>query len=212
MKGPATDMHDSQTDLWVTQAAAGDPEGLRHLFQRHRGRLRRMIAVRLDRRIDPRLDPSDIVQEALVEAAARMKEYARDRKISFYPWLRRIAWQRLVKAHRHHVAAQRRSVAREENRVAALPDDSLELLAGRLLANEPSPSEQMIHAEMQHRVRTALEGLRATDREVLVLRYLEQLSMAEIAEVTEITETTARQRHARALGRLQQALGEPPVK
>src|SRR5260370_26969803 len=98
----------------LDRASCGEVRARQLLLDRHRARLRRMVAVRLDPRLAPRVDPSDLLQESLAEAAARLSEYLRERPMPFYPWLRQIAWDRLVEAHRRHLLARRRSVAREE--------------------------------------------------------------------------------------------------
>ena len=79
------------TDELIAGASRGDDRARQQLLDRHRGRLRRMVAVRLDRRLAPRIDPSDVVQETLGEAAAKLSGYLRDRPLPFYPWLRRLA-------------------------------------------------------------------------------------------------------------------------
>src|SRR5262245_48665655 len=118
------------TEELLRRSAAGDPAARGALLQRHRGRLRRMVAVRLD----PRLDPSDVVQEALAEADRRLDAYARARPLPFYPWLRQLAADCLAEAHRRHLRAARRAVGREEAGAVGLPDASAEELAERLLA------------------------------------------------------------------------------
>src|SRR3954453_2130957 len=101
-------------ELELLRAAAGGGEAAgQRLLARHRGRLRQMVAVYLDHRLSARVDPSDIVQEALADAARGLDGYLRERPLPFYPWLRQFAWQRLLQLRRHHIDAQRRSVARE---------------------------------------------------------------------------------------------------
>src|SRR6516164_5374655 len=109
------------TDALLAQASQGDADAGQRLLARHRDRLKRMVAVRLDRRLLARLDPSDVVQEALAEAARRLPDYLRERPLPFYPWLRQLAADRLVTLHRRHVRAQRRSVRREEPALLPLP-------------------------------------------------------------------------------------------
>src|SRR5205823_426419 len=104
--------HDEVEDL-ILRADGGDGEARQLLLARHRERLRQMIALRLDRRLAARIDPSDIVQEALADADRDLAEYLSSRSMPFYAWLRRFAWDRLVEAHRRHVSAERRSVERE---------------------------------------------------------------------------------------------------
>ena len=111
------------TDELLGLAADGDAAARADLLARHRSRLRRMVAYRLDRRLAARVDPSDVVQEVLAEADRQLDHYLRERPLPFYPWLRRLAWERLVKLHNRHLGAQRRSVRREEPGVLALPDE-----------------------------------------------------------------------------------------
>src|SRR5947209_8300829 len=93
------------TEQLLEQARQGDDRARQQLLARHRARLRRMVAVHLDRSLAPRVDPSDVVQEALTEAARDLDAYLRERPLPFYPWLRRLAWERLVKVRRHHLQA-----------------------------------------------------------------------------------------------------------
>src|SRR5437764_1772282 len=104
--------HEPDTEELLAAAAAGDDRARGRLLERHRGRLKRMVAVRLDRRLAARVDPSDLVQETLAEAAAKLDTYLHARPLPFFPWLRRLAQDRLADAHRHHLRAGRRSVAR----------------------------------------------------------------------------------------------------
>jgi RNA polymerase sigma-70 factor (ECF subfamily) len=121
--------------------------------------------------------------------------------------LRRLAWEHLVKLHERHVLARKRSVLREEPGILALPEDSAVLLAQRLAGTGTSPSHGLVRKELRERVRAALAQLSAADREVLVLRYLEQLSTADIAAVLEVGEGAVKMRHRRALDRLSRLLG-----
>jgi RNA polymerase sigma-70 factor (ECF subfamily) len=192
------------TDELLDRTAAGDRAARSQLLERHRQRLRRMVAVRLDRRLAPRLDASDVVQEALAEAARRLDDYLRDRPMPYYPWLRRLAADRLDKAHRRHTAG-RRDVGREEP--PALPEESAAELADRLSGGDTGPADAAARREQQRRVRTALDGLAAVDREVLALRLLERLSTAETAAVLGVGVAAVKARLSRALQRLRDRLG-----
>ena len=194
------------TDELVRRSARGDDAARQDLLARHRSRLRQMVGVRLDRRLLGRLDPSDVVQEVLAEAHQRLDDYLREPPLPFYPWLRQIAWQRLVKIHQHH-HARKRGVTREGPALPGLPDESVGELAGRLAASGTSPSRHALREELRQRVRGALGRLGERDREVLVLRYLEQLPLAEVAAVLGASVGAVKARHARALLRLQALLG-----
>jgi RNA polymerase sigma-70 factor (ECF subfamily) len=193
-------------DRLIEQARNGDREAQQSLLVQHRDRLRRMVAIRLDPRVASRVDPSDVVQEALVAAAKLLPDYLERKPIPFYPWLRRLAWERLVKLHRQHIGTEKRSVVREA--VLDLPDGSVDVLARVVAGNDTSPSDQALRNELQSRVRQAISRLGDRDREVLILRYLEQLSVLEIAAIVGSTTGAIKVRHLRALERLRGFLGE----
>jgi RNA polymerase sigma-70 factor (ECF subfamily) len=169
-----------------------------------------MVALRIDRRLAARVDPSDVVQDALADAAQNLSDYIKTRPVPFYPWLRHFAWERLLQLHRFHVHAQRRSVDREELRIFDVSDESGAALIEHLINSRSGPSARLLRAELRERVQAALEALEPRDREVLVLRYLEQLSTAEIASVLGISEAAVKARHRRALERLRNRLDIEP--
>jgi RNA polymerase sigma-70 factor (ECF subfamily) len=194
------------TDQLLNRVAQGDASARGPLLERHRTRLRGMIALRLDRRLRARVDPSDVLQESLAEAAAKLDEFVHRRPLPFYPWLRRIAWEKLVQLHRWHLRTGKRSVSREEAGLP-LPDESAAQLADRLASQSSSPSARLRRAELRQRVQSALARLGSRDREVLVLRYLEHLSTREIAAVLGLAESGVKTRQLRALQRLRDLLG-----
>jgi RNA polymerase sigma-70 factor, ECF subfamily len=192
------------------RAVDGDVAAREELVARHRQRLRQMIAVRMDARLGRRLDPSDVVQEVLAHAWKKLDDYLRMRPLPFYPWLRQIAFERLVKLHRHHIGTEKRSLKREEDGGMVLSGASVMALADRLLAKGTGPSSAVIRNEVCLRVREALDRLPERDRELLVMRYLEQLSTQEIAAVLAISEGAVRTRHVRAMERLRVLLEKLP--
>jgi RNA polymerase sigma-70 factor, ECF subfamily len=195
------------TEQLLACVAHGDQAAREHLLERYRPRLRHMIALRFDRRLQARLDPSDVLQETLAEAARRLSDYALHRSLPFYPWLRQLAWERLVQLHRRHIQADKRSVCREQ---VALPlsEESALALANRFVSRGSSPSARLRHSEQRRRVQAILERLSASDREVLVLRYLEHLSTQEMAAILDLTPAGVKTRQLRALQRLRDLLGE----
>ncbi len=192
-----TDAGVSDTDDLIIRALRGDAEAGGRLLDRHRDRLRRMIASRIDRRILGRVDPSDVVQETLAAAARGLPAYLRDRPLPFFAWLRQFARERLAKLHRHHIASRRRSVSREQQPYE-LPDDSVIALTERLATDGTSPSQGMIRDELRRGVRAALDCLSEADRELLLMRHVEQLPMADVAAGLGIGEGAARVRYIRA--------------
>jgi len=103
---------DAETEALISRAAVGDRAAREDLLVRNRERLRQMIMVRMDRRLLPRLDASDVVQEVFAEAFQKMSDYLQRRPLPFYTWLRQLAWERLLKLQQRHIGAQRRSTMR----------------------------------------------------------------------------------------------------
>jgi RNA polymerase sigma-70 factor (ECF subfamily) len=193
-----------ETERMLQQLGTGNEQAFDQLFGKHRSALRRFVALRLDPRLRPRVDPSDVVQETQLEAFRRLPDYLERRPMPFRLWLRKTAYERLLKTHRHHAETARRSVARE----VALPDDSSLLLGQQLQATGPSPSEQLAQRELIRRVRQAVSRLPDMDREILFMRYFEEQSYHDLSCVLEIDPAAARKRYGRALLRLRELLYE----
>lgn len=197
------------SDVDLERAAAGDPAARQELLRRFEDRIKRMVSVRLDPRLAARIDPSDVVQETYLEAWQKMSRYLENRPVAFYPWLRSIAWERLVDLHRAHIRAQKRSVERERRDGMALPEQSATQLVARLAANGTSPSIKLLRKEARSRLAEGLQRLRPADREVLVLRYLEQLSVRDIAAIVGVSQSAVKVRCFRAIERLHALLEDP---
>jgi RNA polymerase sigma-70 factor (ECF subfamily) len=195
----------------IERIQAGDREALGSLFAMHRDRLLRLVETRLDPRLQPRLDASDVVQDAYVEVVERLEEYLRDPKLPLFLWLRLVVGERLVRLHRHHLGVQLRDAGREISLYrGALPPASSAALAAQLLGKLTSPSQAAVHAERALRLQEALNTLDPMDREVLSLRHFEELTAAESAQALGIEESAAAKRYFRALKRLKQTLAEMP--
>ncbi len=200
----------SNDEQLLERAVEGDRAAATELLSGYRERLRKMVTSRLDNRLVARVDPSDVVQETLIVAADNLPGYAHSQPMPFYPWLRRLALQRLIDLQRRHLYAERRSVLREE-RLAPLNDSTVHELARHLLAQVPGPHSEAVAAEREVSLRRAVDSLEETQREVLLLHYVEDLSLAEAAEVLQITADAARMRHFRALKQLRELLEKEPA-
>jgi RNA polymerase sigma-70 factor (ECF subfamily) len=201
----------TETNRLLELARAGDMEALNALFARHRPRLRRMVELRLDRRLLARIDASDVIQEAHVEAVGRLEEYLSEPTYPLFLWLRLIVGERLLKLHRHHLGTQMRDAGLEVSIYrGALPEASSAALAAQLLGKHTSPTQAAVRAERMMRLQEALNTLDAMDREVLSLRHFEELSLAETALSLGIEEPAAAKRYIRALKRLKATLASMP--
>jgi RNA polymerase sigma-70 factor, ECF subfamily len=202
---------DGETTRLIEHAAEGDQRAWGELLARHRDRLRRMVALRLDRRLQGRVDASDVIQEASLEAVRRLPEYLRNPTMPFFLWLRFLTGQRLLEQHRIHLGAKARDAGREIALYhGALPETTSAALAAHLLGHLTSPSEAAIRAERRIRMQEVLNTMDPVDREILALRHYEQLSNSEVAEVLDMDRSATSKRYARALVRLKEILASLP--
>jgi RNA polymerase sigma-70 factor (ECF subfamily) len=209
--GLLMDNNSSETVCLIERVQAGDTQALNEIFTRHRERLRRMVDMRLDHRLQARVDASDVIQDAYVEVVERLDEYLRDPRLPFFLWLRLVVGERLLKLHRHHLGTQMRDAGREVALYrGALPQASSAALAAQLLGQHTSPSQAAVRAERVLRLQEALNTLDPLDREILALRHFEELTSAEAARVLEIEEEAAAKRYVRALRRLKKILAALP--
>jgi RNA polymerase sigma-70 factor (ECF subfamily) len=178
---------------------------------RHHARLRRMIELRLDRRLRGRVDPSDVIQEAYLEAARRREEYlAQPAPMPLFLWLRFLTAQALQVMHRRHLGVQARDAGREISIFGRMPEATSAAIAAQLLGHDTRASQVAIRAERKLRLEEALNSMETLDREVLALRHFEQLSNAECARVLDLSESAATKRYIRALKRLKEILTSLP--
>jgi RNA polymerase sigma-70 factor (ECF subfamily) len=202
---------DTHSAELLQRAATGDHEAVNELFTLYRDRLRAMVRLRLNRRLQGRVDPSDVLQEAYLEVCKHFADYARAPALPFFLWLRHITGQKLIAAHRQHLGAQMRDAGREVSLYrGALPEASSASLAAQLLGRFTSVSRAAMRAELQIRVQEALNGMDPLDREVLALRHFEMLSNAEASAVLAIKKSAASNRYVRALERLKDILSGMP--
>lgn len=209
--GTLMDHNSADTVDLLRRVRAGDRDALNTLFSEHRERLRRMVDLRLDRRLQARVDASDVIQDAYVEVVTRLEEYLREPRLPFFLWLRLVVGERLMKLHRYHLGAQMRDAGLEVSLYrGALPQASSAALAAQLLGRQTSPTQAAARAERILRLQEALNTLDLMDREVLSLRHFEELTLAETAQVLGIEESAAAKRYVRALKRLKGVLAAMP--
>jgi RNA polymerase sigma-70 factor (ECF subfamily) len=201
----------AETVRLLERARAGDADALAEIFARHRDRLRRMVELRLDRRLQARLDPSDVIQDAYLEVARRLEAYLNEPNLPLFLWLRLVVGEQLINLHRHHLGTQMRDAGLEVSLYrGALPEASSAALAAQLLGKHTSPTQAAVRAERLLRIQEALNSFDPLDREIISLRHFEQLSRAESAQALGIEESAASKRYIRALKRLKSILADLP--
>jgi RNA polymerase sigma-70 factor, ECF subfamily len=201
----------SELETLTNRLRAGDVAAALELFVVCRDRLKRMVRLRLDRRLQGRLDASDVLQEAFLDVQKKAVTFADKPDLPAYLWLRLVTAERLLILHRHHLGTQMRNADQEVSLCrGGPPNASTHSLANLLLGRLTSPSQAAIRAERQFRLQEALNSMDPVDREVLALRHFEELSNSEVAVVLGLTKTAASTRYIRALKRLKEILASLP--
>jgi RNA polymerase sigma-70 factor, ECF subfamily len=195
----------------IESAAYGDHVAFAELFGRYRKRLRQMVRLRLDRRLQGQVDPSDVLQEAYLDVAAQLPHYLGEREMPCFLWLRLVAGQRLMRIHREHLGAAMRDVGREVSLYkGSLPQASSVALAAQLLGQYTAASQAVSRAEVHLQIQAALNTMEPIDREIIALRHFEDLTNGEVAEVLGLEKPAASKPYIRALKRLQVLLEHVP--
>jgi RNA polymerase sigma-70 factor (ECF subfamily) len=195
---------DTPTNEALLDAARnGDASALAALVERCRDRLERMVRLRMDRRLQGRVDPADVVQDACVAVLGKFSQYNADAHLPFFLWLRLEVGQKLVDVHRFHLGTKMRDAGQEVSlHRGALPQVTSLSLAEHLLGKLTTASKAAMRAEVKLRVQEALNSMDPNDREVLILRHFEELTNSETAQVLGIKPSAAVNRYVRALKRL----------
>jgi len=203
---------DDQTDTLLDGARAGDSDAVNKLLEKHRRSVRRLVEMRLDRKVQQRVDVSDVVQDVLVEASGRLQKYLDDPVMAFHLWIRQIAWDRIIDTYRRHRVSAKRNMDREQP--IAVPSGSNQSsmeLAVQLRDPGLTPAAAATQREIAGQVEAVIELLNEQDREIILMRHYEHLSNLEIAEVLKLNPPAASMRYLRALRHLRQLLTENHV-
>ncbi len=196
-----------QTGALLIAAKQGDAQAINRLLEKHRGPVRRLVEMRLDKKVQRRVDVSDVVQEVMVEASGRLEKYLADPVMAFHLWLRQIAWDHIIDTYRRHRVSAKRNMDREQP--MSIPggnDQSTTELAIQLCDPAMTPAAAAMQHEIAKSVEAAIERLNDQDREVIIMRHYEHLSNLEIAEVLKLNPPAASMRYLRAIRRLRELL------
>ena len=202
------------TDLKVLtlRIQAGDSSALGPVFELLRPRLRAAIRSRVNRRIRRREDESDILQEAYFAAANDFSRYAAAPRVPVYIWLRELVQQRMIDAHRKHLACQKRAIGREvslhRSHSPAADASSTYSIANEIVDDLTSPSLQASKAELRTILQKVLEQLEPIDQEIILLRHMQGLKSSEVAALLQINQSTASTRYLRALTKPKEGLSK----
>ncbi|QEF96499.1 RNA polymerase sigma factor CnrH [Stieleria maiorica] len=200
---------DDQTETLLVAARSGDTEAVNRLLEKHRAPIRRLVELRLDRKVQRRVDVSDVVQDVMIEASGRLDKYLSDPAMAFHLWLRQIAWDRIIDTYRRHRVSAKRNMDREQPMTSpAGPDQSSMELAVQLCDPGLTPAAAATQREIAGKVEQAIERMNEQDREIILMRHYEHLSNLEVAEVLGVNPPAASMRYLRAVRRLREMLQE----
>ncbi len=158
---------------WIEQAKRGSRSALGRLLDKHRPELTRLAEISLDAHLRTKISTSDIVQESLLRAGQRFDQFFGETEEEFSGWLACICRRQLIDAHRRFREAARRSVKKE------LSHGRLEL--DGLPGSDERPSGILQSVEEKASLLAGISRLTAVQREIVRLRYVEQLSFRECA-------------------------------
>ncbi len=201
---------DDTTEL-IDRVIRHDEHALAELFSRHRNRLWKIVNFRLDHRLRGRVDADDILQESYLNTVKRLKFFLHDASRSIFVWFRLIVSQTLIDVHRRHLGAQMRDASRDFSVDTGWTSESTSFsLSFHLLGHLTSPSVAALRAELSDQLKTAINSMNKTDREVLALRHFEELTNTETSHVLSMSEQAASLRYVRALAKLKKIMSAIP--
>jgi RNA polymerase sigma-70 factor (ECF subfamily) len=182
------------------------PEAPPWSLEDYREYLRLLARLQLDTRLRGKLDPSDVVQQTLLDAHQKMGQFRGRSEAELAGWLRQILANNLAQALRQYGPGMR-DVTREEALQAAL-DESSARLGQWLSANQATPDAQLQRHEQLLKLARALAQLPEEQRQAVELRHLHGHSIAIVAERMQRSKQSVMGLLQRGLKKLRHLLSE----
>jgi RNA polymerase sigma-70 factor (ECF subfamily) len=186
-------------------ARQGREDALGEILAQYRDYLKLLARVHIDRRLQSKVDASDVVQDALLRAHRAFPQFAGKTEAELTAWLRKILSTSLVDFARRYRNTARRQIDLERQLDDEL-DDASRSLAGALDGGD-SPSEAVAQRERAVLLANALATLPDDYREAVVLRHLENLSFPEVAEKMGRSVDSVKKLWMRGLAQLRRSWG-----
>jgi RNA polymerase sigma-70 factor, ECF subfamily len=197
----------TNSEIELREVGNMTPERLAAYLERYRPRLKRMVAYRIHRQLQGRVDGSDVVQEAMADAVRKLRDLPSPPSISLLNWLRRLTWLKLAELHRKHLGTLRRDAHLDVSfHEGLVPGVDSGLVAAGMAGGELSSSQVAIAKETRQIIEISLRALEPLDRELLVMKHYEALSISEIAEVLGMPRSTAGRKYLAAVDRFRRIL------
>lgn len=195
-------------DSLIRSARAGESETLGKLLQSYRNYLQLLATTQIDRKLQPRISPSDLVQETMLGAYRDFAQFRGQTERELLGWLRQILINNLRVFVQKHVLAEKRDVRREvslEKFDAALERSTADLRTA-LADRGPSPSTDSMRRESALLLANHLARMPVAYRDVLVLRNLQGLSFTDVAQQMQRSSGSVRMLWMRAIRHLREQM------
>jgi RNA polymerase sigma-70 factor (ECF subfamily) len=198
----------TNAEILLSQALAGSQGCFGRLLHLYRNYLKLLVMSHLERKLQARVSPSDIVQETYLEASRDFDKFRGSTNREFRAWLRQILVNNLHRVVEQHVLTQKRDVRREISleALARSLDQSTARLERFLPAPDMSPSNNIQQFEMEIKLADKLADLPADYREVIVLRHIEALPFECVGRRMERSAGAARMLWLRAIQSLRESM------
>jgi RNA polymerase sigma-70 factor, ECF subfamily len=196
-----------EPDQMLHEAKAGNADMLGRLLERYRRYLSLLAQVQIGKRLQGKVDASDLVQETFLEAHRNFTRFRGKSEGELVSWLRQILAANLADTLRRYLGTQGRDI-RLERAIEADFDHSTVLLDRGLVARGSSPSHQAARREQAVLLADALAELPDDYREVLVLRHLESLTFPEVAQHMQRSVDSVEKLWMRGLAQLRKIMGD----
>jgi len=196
----------AEPEQMLREAQAGDSGTLGRLLELYRRYLSLLARVQIGKRLQGKVDASDLVQETFLEAHRNFARFRGTSEGELVSWLRQILAANLADTLRRYLGTQGRDI-RLERDIEADFDHSTVLLDRGLVARGSSPSHQAARREQAVLLADALAELPDDYREVLVLRHLESLTFPEVAQRMQRSLDSVEKLWMRGLAQLRKIMG-----
>ncbi|HBJ36415.1 MAG TPA: RNA polymerase factor sigma-70 [Planctomycetaceae bacterium] len=198
-----TDMPSQDSKSGQPRQSIDGPDTLAEMFIDVRDHLKAMISARLDKRLQTRVDASDIVQEVYLRAMQGLPTFLQSPNVHPVVWLRLIGKHLVAETHRRHFRAKR-----SPDREASNVDNDNDLVVNHIADSIQSVHTAIAREELVVKIRHLFTQMSDQDRDVLEMRHTEGLGLIEIAGVLGISLDAAKKRYYRALARFRDVAGE----
>ena len=196
----------TQAQQLLIEARGGDGATLGRLLEQYRNYLRLLARIEIGRKLQGKLDASDLVQEVFLDAHRYFPTFRGTAEAQFVHWLREILAGTLANQVRRYFGTQARDLKLERSIAADLDHSSMAL--GRIPVDpNPSPSEHVMRGEQSLLVAEALANLAPDYQTVIVLRHLEGLTFPQVALRMERSVDSVEKLWLRGLAQLRKTFG-----